>query len=318
MKIVILDGFGANPGDLSWDSLRALGEVVVYDRTAPDEVIERSEQAEALITNKVVIDSATMSRLPLLRYIGVLATGYNVVDLEAASQRGIVVTNIPAYSSQSVAQMTFAHILNITNRVGDYARQNRAGRWAESIDFCYWDSPFHELAGLTLGIVGLGHIGMLVAKIGMNFGMDVFAVTSKNSSDLPQGIQKTTLDGLFAVADVLSLHCPLTEKTRGMINKNTIARMKRGAIIINTGRGPLVDEQDVADALEEGHLAGYGADVLTQEPPSENCPLLRAPNAFITPHIAWATVEARQRLLAAAAENLCAFINGQPQNVVNR
>lgn len=318
MKIVILDGFGANPGDLSWDSLRALGEVVVYDRTAPDEVIERSEQAEALITNKVVIDSATMSRLPLLRYIGVLATGYNVVDLEAASQRGIVVTNIPAYSSQSVAQMTFAHILNITNRVGDYARQNRAGRWAESIDFCYWDSPFHELAGLTLGIVGLGHIGMLVAEIGMNFGMDVFAVTSKNSSDLPQGIQKTTLDGLFAVADVLSLHCPLTEKTRGMINKDTIARMKPGAIIINTGRGPLVDEQDVADALEEGHLAGYGADVLTQEPPSENCPLLRAPNAFITPHIAWATVEARQRLLAAAAENLCAFINGQPQNVVNR
>jgi len=318
MKIVILDGFGANPGDLSWDSLRALGEVVVYDRTAPDEVIERSEQAEALITNKVVIDSATMSRLPLLRYIGVLATGYNVVDLEAASQRGIVVTNIPAYSSQSVAQMTFAHILNITNRVGDYARQNRAGRWAESIDFCYWDSPFHELAGLTLGIVGLGHIGMLVAEIGMNFGMDVFAVTSKNSSDLPQGIQKTTLDGLFAVADVLSLHCPLTEKTRGMINKDTITRMKRGAIIINTGRGPLVDEQDVADALEEGHLAGYGADVLTQEPPSENCPLLRAPNAFITPHIAWATVEARQRLLAAAAENLCAFINGQPQNVVNR
>lgn len=318
MKIVVLDGYGANPGDLSWDRLYELGEVTIYERTAPDEVINRAVDAEAVFTNKVIIDKKVMEQLPRLRYIGVLATGYNVVDMDEAQRRGITVTNIPAYSTFSVAQMTFAHILNITNHIGRYAQQNKDGRWCNSLDFCYWDSPMHELAGKTMGIVGLGNIGMHVAKIAMNFGMDVFALTSKNSSDLPEGICKTTLEGLLAVSDILSLHCPLTDDTFEMINKQTLAKMKQGSILINTGRGPLVNEQDVADALHSGHLAGYGADVLTKEPPAEDCPLLKAPNAFITPHIAWATVEARERLMKTAFENLADFINGNPQNVVSK
>ena len=317
MTIVVLDGYGANPGDLSWERLYELGEVSIYDRTAPDEIVERAKGAEAIFTNKVIIDKQVMQQLPRLRYIGVLATGYNVVDMDEASRRGITVTNIPAYSTFSVAQMTFAHILNITNRIGRYARHNKNGRWCSSVDFCYWDTPLHELAGKTMGIVGLGNIGMHVAKIAQDFGMDVFALTSKNSSDLPEGIRKTTLEGLLAVSDILSLHCPLTDDTFEMINKQTLAKMKQGSILINTGRGPLVNEQDVADALYSGHLAGYGADVLTKEPPAEDCPLLKAPNAFITPHIAWATVEARERLMNTAFENLADFINGTPQNVVN-
>lgn len=316
MKIVVLDGYGLNPGDLSWNALQALGDVAVYPRTAQGQLQERCDGADALLTNKVVIGAETMDRLPGLKYIGVLATGYNVVDTIAARQRGICVTNIPAYSTDSVAQMTFAHILNITNRVGHYAAQNRQARWSGSEDFCYWDTPLHELAGKTIGIVGLGNIGMKVARIAMEFGMDVFACTSKSSASLPSGIQKTTVDGLLGVSDILTLHCPLTDNTREMINAGAIRKMKRGAILINTGRGQLVNEADVAAALRDGQLGGYGADVMCSEPPAADNPLFGAPNAFITPHIAWATYEARARLMDIAVGNLKAFISGKPINVV--
>lgn len=317
MKIVVLDGYAANPNDLSWEGMQALGQLVVFDRTAPDQVLERSADADALLTNKVVLSAETLAKLPKLKYIGVLATGYNVVDTVAARRQGIVVTNIPAYSTDSVAQLTFAHILNITNSVAHYADQNRQGRWSASPDFVYWDTPLIELSGKTLGIVGLGNIGMKVATIARTFGMDVFAYTSKNSTDLPIGIQKTTLDGLLAVSDVLSLHCPLNEQTHHLINAQTLKKMKRGAILINTGRGPLVDEQAVADALNDGQLLAYGADVMTQEPPTAENPLLKCQNAYLTPHIAWATYEARKRLMLIATTNLQAFIEGKPVNVVN-
>lgn len=317
MKIVVLDGYAANPNDLSWEDTQALGQLVVFDRTAPDQVLERSADADALLTNKVVLSPEMLAKLPKLKYIGVLATGYNVVDTVAARRQGIVVTNIPAYSTDSVAQLTFAHILNITNSVAHYADQNRQGRWSASPDFVYWDTPLIELSGKTLGIVGLGNIGMKVATIARTFGMDVFAYTSKNSTDLPIGIQKTTLDGLLAVSDVLSLHCPLNEQTHHLINAETLKKMKRGAILINTGRGPLVDEQAVADALNDGQLLAYGADVMTQEPPTADNPLLKCQNAYLTPHIAWATYEARKRLMLIATSNLQAFIEGKPVNVVN-
>ena len=239
------------------------------------------------------------------------------MDIQAAKARGIIVTNIPAYSTASVAQMVFAHILNITQRVGHYAYANRHGRWADNPDFCYWDLPVSELAGKTLGIVGLGHIGAKVASIARDFGMDVFAFTSKNSIDLPDYIQKTTLEGLFGVSDILTLHCPLTPDTHELINARTLARMKRGALLVNTGRGPLVNEADVAEALASGQLGGYGADVMCSEPPAADNPLFAQPNAFITPHIAWASVEARQRLLNATFDNIRAFQDGHPRNVVN-
>ncbi len=316
MKIVVLDGYAANPGDVSWEAMQSLGELTVYDRTAPDEVLERAAEADAVLTNKVVITAAMMAQLPALKYIGVLATGYNVVDVKAAREQGIIVTNIPAYSTDSVAQLTFAHILNITHRVGHYAIQNRQGRWSSNPDFVYWDTPLIELSGKTMGIVGLGSIGMKVATIARQFGMDVFALTSKNSSDLPQGLQKTTLDGLLAISDVLSLHCPLTDDTYHLIDAKALSKMKPGAILINTGRGPLVDEEAVAKALDSGQLMAYGADVMSVEPPQPSNPLLRCPNAYLTPHIAWATFEARQRLMQIAVDNLQCFIDGQPQNVV--
>ena len=243
MKIVELDGYAANPGDLSWEPLQELGELTVYDRTPASLVVERAKDADIILINKVLISEEVLSQLPRLKYIGVLATGYNVVDVKAATKRGIVVTNIPAYSTESVAQMTFAHILNITNRIGHYARQSREGRWSSNPDFCYWDTQLWELSGKTIGIVGLGNIGMRVATIARYFGMDVFAYTSKNSADLPEGIQKTTLDGLFAVSDIVSLHCPLTADTRHLINRESLEKMKEGSILINTGRGPLVDEE---------------------------------------------------------------------------
>ncbi len=318
MKITILDGHTLNPGDLSWSEIETLGNVTIYPRTAPEEVIERSKDADILLTNKVVINDETMARLPQLKYIGVLATGYNVVDTIAAKARGIIVTNIPAYSTDSVVQMTFAHILNITNRIGHYARLNSEGRWNHNADFCYWDTPLHELAGKTIGIVGLGNIGMKVATIARHFGMDVFAFTGKNSADLPDGIQKTTFNGLLAMSDILSLHCPLTETTHHLINAESLTHIKPGAIIINTGRGPLVDEQAISNALHSGLLGAYGTDVMSEEPPTDDNPLLSAPNAFITPHIAWATVEARTRLMKIAASNISDFIDGKPTNVVNK
>ena len=312
MKIIVLDGYAANSNDLSWEPLAQMGDLTVYDRTTPEEVEERAADAEIVLTNKVVLDARQLAKLPKLRYIGVLATGYNVVDIAEAKRRNIIVTNIPAYSTQSVAQMTFAHILNIVGQVGHYARLNRDGRWSESRDFCYWDTPLRELSGMTLGIVGLGNIGMSVARIANAFGMEVFALTSKEQTSLPEGLQKTSLDHLLAVSDILTLHCPLTESTREMINAKSISKMKKGAIIINTGRGPLVNEQEVADALQSGHLAAYGADVLSVEPPSADNPLLHAPNAYITPHIAWATFEARTRLMDIATANVRAFLDGKP------
>ena len=317
MKIVELDGYAANPGDLSWEPLQELGELTYYDRTPASLVVERAKDADIILINKVLITEEVLSQLPRLKYIGVLATGYNVVDVKAATKRGIVVTNIPAYSTESVAQMTFAHILNITNRIGHYARQSREGRWSSNPDFCYWDTQLWELSGKTIGIVGLGNIGMRVATIARYFGMDVFAFTSKNSADLPEGIQKTTLDGLFAVSDIVSLHCPLTADTRHLINRESLEKMKEGSILINTGRGPLVDEEAVAEALASGHLGGYGADVMIDEPPSPNNPLLAQRNAFITPHIAWATREARQRLMDICVRNVKAFIEGKRLNAVN-
>ena len=317
MKIVVLDSYGMNPGDLSWDALKELGEVTIYDRTSEDEVYLRCSDADIVLTNKVVFDADTIWKLPNLKYIGVLATGYNIVDTVAACDNDIVVTNVPAYSTDSVAQLTFAHILSIANRVEHYAIENRNGRWSNNPDFVYWDTPLIELTGKTLGIVGLGLIGMKVAKMALCFGMDVFAVTSKHRKDLPEGIQKTTLDGLLATSDILSLHCPLKRETREMINATTLAKMKHGAILINTGRGPLVNENDVAEALKSGQLGAYGTDVMCQEPPSADNPLFSAPNFYSTPHIAWATFEARQRLMKTVVDNVKAFIEGKPVNVVN-
>lgn len=317
MQIVLLDGYASNPGDLTWEPLKEMGEVTVYDRTQPSEVVERAHDAEIIVTNKVTLTRQTLEQLPNLRLICVLATGYNTIDTLAARDLGITVCNVPAYSTDSVAQMVFALILNMTNRVAHYARQTREGRWSAAPDFCYWDLPVNELAGKTLGIVGLGHIGAKVASIAREFGMDVFAFTSKNSTDLPDYIQKTTLEGLFGVSDILTLHCPLTPDTHELVNARTLARMKRGALLVNTGRGPLVNEADVAAALASGQLGGYGADVMCSEPPAADNPLFAQPNAFITPHIAWASVEARQRLLNATFDNIRAFQDGHPQNVVN-
>lgn len=317
MQIVLLDGYASNPGDLTWEPLKEMGEVTVYDRTQPSEVVERAHDAEIIVTNKVTLTRQTLEQLPNLRLICVLATGYNTIDTLAARDLGITVCNVPAYSTDSVAQMVFAQILNMTNRVAHYARQTREGRWSAAPDFCYWDLPVSELAGKTLGIVGLGHIGAKVASIARDFGMDVFAFTSKNSIDLPDYIQKTTLEGLFGVSDILTLHCPLTSDTHELINARTLARMKRGALLVNTGRGPLVNETDVAEALASGQLGGYGADVMCSEPPAADNPLFAQPNAFITPHIAWASVEVRQRLLNATFDNIRAFQDGHPRNVVN-
>lgn len=316
MKIVILDGYSANPGDLTWKELETMGDVTVYDRTAPSETVARAAEADIVLTNKVVLGKTEMEQLPHLKYIGVLATGYNVVDVAYAHEHGVVVTNVPAYSTESVAQMVFAHLLTVTNRTEYYALQNRQGRWTQNPDFCYWDFPHMELAGKTFGIVGLGNIGRRVAEIALAFGMKVKALTSKAADTLPVGIEKASLEELLTTADVLSLHCPLTEQTRHLINKETLCKMKPSAILINTGRGPLVDDQAVADALAAKQLAAFCADVLTEEPPKADNPLLSQPNAFITPHIAWASTEARVRLLQVAIGNVRAFLNGTPQNKV--
>lgn len=317
MKIVILDGYTLNPGDLSWEPWKELGEVTVYDRTSPSEVRERAKDADILITNKVVIDEGTIEALPNLKYIGVLATGYNVVDIEAARKRGIVVTNIPAYSTMSVAQRVFALLLAVTDRPEHYAIEVSEGQWSSSRNFCFWDTNLVELAGKAFGIVGYGNIGAAVAKIAMAFGMKVMAYTSKDESRLPAGVTKVSLEQLLESSDIISLHCPLTDSTRHMINSHTISRMKDGVILINTGRGPLVDENAVAAALHNGKIYAFCADVLSTEPPSADNPLLSAPNAFITPHTAWATKEARIRLMDIAFHNLRQFLGGTSLNQVN-
>jgi glycerate dehydrogenase len=316
MRIVILDGYSAQPGDLSWEGLEQLGELTVYDRTKADETVARAADADIVLTNKVIISREVMEQLPRLKYIGVLATGYNVVDTDAAHERGITVTNVPAYSTESVAQMVFAHLLTVTNRTEYYAREQRNGRWSNNPDFCYWDFPHSELAGKTFGIVGLGNIGKRVTQIALAFGMKVKALTSKPAETLPAGIEKASIEELFAASDVLSLHCPLTDSTRHIINSDTLRLMKPTAILINTGRGPLIDDEAVADALAHNRLAAFCADVLTQEPPSITNPLLKQPNAFITPHIAWASIDARIRLIQVATDNVRAFIMGKPQNRV--
>lgn len=316
MKIVILDGYGLNPGDLSWQQIENLGETTIYERTAPEDVLSRSADADILLTNKTVLQSEHLNALPRLKYIGVLATGYNVVDLKTAAALGITVTNIPAYSTASVAQMVFAHILNITNRVALHSDEVRKGRWSNNKDFCFWDTPQQEIAGKTIGLIGLGHTGMATAQIALAFGMKVIALTSKSQAELPKGIVSVQKEELFRDSDIVSLHCPLTPDTNQIINNSTLCLMKPTAILINTGRGPLVNEEDLANALNKSLIYAAGIDVLSSEPPKANNPLLTAKNCFITPHIAWATLDARRRLMTIAAENLKAFINGTPINVV--
>ena len=312
-----MDGKGVNPGDMSWKQIQQFGELIVYERTASEEIIDHVGDAEIVLTNKTVFEEDTIAKLKNVKYIGVLATGYNVVDLKAASKRGIVVTNIPAYSTDSVAQMTFAHILNVTNHVDHYARASRDGEWSRCPDFCYWDKPLVELAGKTIGIIGLGNIGMKVANIALDFGMNVIAYTRKEPKEIPNGINKASIDNILSDSDIISLHCPLTKQTRELINKDSIAKMKRGVIVVNTGRGPLVNEEDVANALHNGLIGAYCADVMCSEPPSADNPLFVEQNAYITPHVAWASKEARIRLMDIAEKNIHSFLSGKPINVVN-
>lgn len=316
MKIVILDGYAANPGDLSWEEIKSLGECTVYDRTSPEQVVERAHSAEIILTNKTVIDKETMVALPDLKYIGVLATGYNVIDIDSAHERGITVTNIPAYSTDSVAQMVFAHILNIATQVQHHTEEVRKGRWSNNKDFCFWDTPLIELRDKKIGIIGLGHTGFTTARIAIGFGMQVYAYTSKSHFQLPPEIKKKELDELFRECDIVSLHCPLTDKTHHIVNAQRLSLMKKEAILINTGRGPLIDEQALANALNTEQIYAAGLDVLSQEPPHADNPLLTARNCYITPHIAWASKEARTRLLQVAYENIKAYIESNCINVV--
>ncbi|WP_321424015.1 D-2-hydroxyacid dehydrogenase [uncultured Bacteroides sp.] len=316
MKIVVLDGYGANPGDLSWDELKALGDFTVYDRTSAADVVARAKDAEVILTNKTEITAEVIAALPELKYIGVMATGYNVVDIAAAKERGIVVTNTPAYSTISVAQMAFAHILNITQQVAHHSEEVKKGRWTNNADFCFWDTPLTELSGLKLGIVGLGHTGMATARVAFGFGMNVCAYTSKSQLQLPPEIKMMTKEEIFTECDIVSLHCPLTEETREIVDAKRLATMKPTAILINTGRGSLINEQDLADALNNGVIYAAGIDVLTSEPPLTNNPLLTAKNCYITPHIAWATKASRMRLMSILVENIKAFMAGKPTNNV--
>ncbi len=318
MKIVILDGFAANPGDISWEGLKALGECTIYDRTAPEEVLERSAGAEVILTNKVIINADHMAALPELKYIGVLATGYNVVDTAAAKERGIIVTNIPAYSTASVAQMVFAHILNISQQVQRHSEEVHKGRWTNSKDFCFWDTPLMELRDKKIGLVGLGNTGYTTARVAIGFGMQVYALTSKSHFQLPPEIKKMDLDQLFSECDIVSLHCPLTPETHELVNARRLAMMKPNAILINTGRGPPHQRTRLGRRTEQREDLCCRVDVLSTEPPRADNPLLTAKNCYITPHIAWATTEARERLMNMAISNLQAYIAGTPENVVNK
>jgi len=315
MNIVVLDGYTLNPGDLSWDGLRALGQCHIHDRTLPGAVRERAQGAELVLTNKTLLPRLDLEALPVLKYIGVLATGYNVVDLAAARERGVVVTNVPAYSTRAVAQLTFALLLELAHHAGLHAQSVREGRWCQSRDFCYWETPLLELEGLTFGIVGFGRIGQTVAQVAAAFGMNVL-VCSRRPTPSSEAFRCVDLETLFREADVLSLHCPLTPATEGLVNAARLRLMKPTAFLINTGRGPLVVERDLADALNRGQIAGAGLDVLCTEPPPASNPLLTARNCCITPHIAWAAQAARRRLMDIAVENIRAFLAGRPQNVV--
>lgn len=316
MKIVILDGYAVNPGDLSWKGMENLGECELYDRTEPELTIERAKNADVVLTNKVMFDREIIEKLPNLKYIGVFATGYNVVDLAAAKQAGITVTNIPAYSTASVAQMVFSHLLHFAQNVCIHAQSVSNGEWAKSPDFTYWKSPQTELTGKTLGIIGFGQIGQAVAKIGLAFGMKII-FNNRSQKDTTLEARQVDLDTLLSKSDFVSINCPLTPENRGFINSASIGKMKRTAFLVNTGRGQLINEQDLAHALNDGRIAGAGLDVLSTEPPSVDNPLPTAKNCYITPHIAWATFEARSRLMDIAVQNLEAFKSGKPINVVN-
>ncbi len=318
MKIVILDGYALNPGDLSWDSIKRLGECSFYDRTNPAEVLERASGADALIINKVVISKALIDKLPQLKYIGVTATGYNVVDIQAAVERNITVTNIPAYSTDSVAQLVFSHILNVANRVQLHATSVGNGEWTKCPDFSYSKSAQVELAGKTLGIVGYGQIGQKVAKIGQAFGMKVIFQNRSEKTNLPPEIIQKSLSEVFMESDFVSLNCPLTTENKEFVNRALLDKMKPAAVLINTGRGGLINEQDLANALNSGRIAAACLDVLSTEPPEGDNPLITAKNCFITPHIAWATFEARQRLLNITVDNLNSYIAGMPKNVIRQ
>jgi glycerate dehydrogenase len=318
VRIVVLDGHTLNPGDLDWDALQAMGPCEIYSRTPSAQVVARAQGAQIVLTNKTVLSRASIERLPQLRYIGVLATGYNVVDVEAAQRQGICVTNVPAYGTPSVAQMVFAHVLNLTQHVAEHTQSVRAGDWSRSEDFCYWNFPLVELAGLTMGIVGFGRIGRETAKLARAFGMQVIYHDISRAPVPSSEAQPVDLDTLFRDSDVVSLHCPLTQANRGFVNKQRLEMMKPGAFLINTSRGPLVDEPALAEALNAGRIAGAGLDVLCEEPPRADNPLLCAKNCYITPHIAWATRSARQRLREIAVSNVRAFLEGRPQNVVGR
>lgn len=318
MKIVVLDGFTANPGDLSWDEFAKLGELEVFERSRAEEIVGRLQGATIAITNKAVINREAMSELPELRYIGVTATGYNIVDIAVARERGIVVANVPEYGTQEVAQAVFALLLELTNRTGHHAETVRAGKWSRSPDFCYWDYPLVGLAGLSLGVIGYGRIGRAVGRIGRAFGMKILANRRKQSAGgADDGVQYVELETLLRESDVISLHCPLTPENQRMVNVAFLAKMKPTAFLINTARGGLVDEAALADALNNGRIAGAGLDVLSVEPPPADNPLLSAKNCIITPHIAWATKTARARLSHITAENIRAWLNGKPQNVVS-
>lgn len=312
-KIVILDGYVANSGDLSWEALDKLGEVTVYDRTAPDKVVERAADATCVLTNKVLMTADVLAELPKLKYIGVLATGYNNVDIEAARQRGIIVTNVPAYSTDSVAQLVFALLLNVVNDIHSYAESVSRGDWGNCDDFSYRLKPFDELAGQTMGVIGMGNIGSRVARIAMAFGMKVITTSARS---LPEGVERVEADELFRRSDVVSLNTALTPATKGLINARTLELMKPTAILINTSRGPLIDEDALAAALRSGRIAAAAVDVLCEEPPRSGSPLVGCPGAYITPHIAWQSTQARRRLLDIAMSNVGAYVKGAPVNVV--
>jgi glycerate dehydrogenase len=315
-KIVVLDGYTLNPGDLSWEELEVLGDCRIHDRTPAEQTAARAWEADLVLTNKTVLDGAVLSALPRLRYIGVLATGYNVVDVATARARGITVTNVPDYSTRSVTQLTFALLLELAHQVGTHSEGVRQGRWCRSPDFSYWQTPLVELAGLTLGVVGFGRIGRGVAQAAAAFGMSVLAYTPRPPSPPPTGLEFVGLDALFRRSDVVSLHCPLTPETRHLVNAERLALLRPTAFVVNTGRGPLVDEGALADALNASRLAGAALDVLSTEPPAATNPLLTARNCLITPHIGWATKAARIRLLRIAIDNVRGHLEGRPQNVV--
>jgi glycerate dehydrogenase len=315
-RLVVLDGFTLNPGDLDWSPLAALAHLTIHERTPQAEIPERAQSAQMLLTNKTPLTRAVMEALPDLRYIGVLATGYNVVDTEAAKERGIPVTNVPGYGTTAVAQHVFALLLELTQHTGLHSDTVRAGEWSRSVDWCYWRTPLVELAGLTMGIAGYGAIGQAVARIARAFGMNILA-SVRTPRAAEEGVEFVSMDDLFRRADVVSLHCPLTPETQGLVNASRLATMKPSAFLINTGRGPLVVEAELAEALRAGRIAGAAADVLSTEPPAADNPLLTAPNCLITPHLAWAARASRQRLMDAVVENVRAFLTGKPVNVVN-